>query len=265
MAHLLLVLICSLSANFCSGYSQMSFENEIVDLKTIDSNESNILMGRFPPPAGFIRKPNDNNTFAWYLNHLPLKSKDAFVTYYNGDMKANHGVYSAVVDLPIGTKNLQQCADAVIRLRAEYLFGQKRYSEIHFNFLSDGKPRFYEDFVKGDHSYTAFWDYLEHIFEFANTTSLFDEMKSIPISQAGPGDVLIQKKQPFGHAVIIVDMVENTRGKKLYMLAQSYMPAQEIQILQNKYEPTKGSWFDLDKQEILTPEWTFKKEHLKRF
>ncbi len=265
MTHLFIVFICSLSALACSGDSQSGFDKEIVSHKKVEAPESNIVIDRFLPPTGFYRKSNDKNSFAWYLTHLTLKEEGSFVKYYDGTLKTNHGVYSAVVDLPIGVKNLQQCADAVIRLRAEYLFEQKRYTEIHFNFLSDGKPRHYEDFVKGDHSYNVFWDYLEHIFEFANTASLSEEMKSINISQAKPGDILIQRKQPYGHAVIIVDMVENDDGKKLYMLAQSYMPAQEIQILNNKFDPSKGSWFDLDRQEILTPEWTFRKEHLKRF
>ena len=43
------------------------------------------------------------------------------------------------------------------------------------------------------------------------------------------GDVLIQGGSP-GHAVIVVDMAENpATGEKLYLLAQSYMPAQDIQ------------------------------------
>jgi hypothetical protein len=170
------------------------------------------------------------------------------------------------VDMPIGNKNLHQCADAVLRLRAEYLFKNKRYQDIHFNFLSDGKPRHYNDFVGNDRSYDRFWDYMEHIFEFANTTSLFNEMNTVSKpDDVRIGDVLIEKKTPYGHAVIIVDMIQNPSGKKLVLLAQSYMPAQEIQILTNKNNPTLSPWYELKKGEIMTPEWTFKSEHLRRF
>ena len=173
-------------------------------------------------------------------------------------------MYLGVIDLPIGNKNLHQCADAVIRLRAEYLFAQKKYVDIHFTFLSDGKPRYYESFVNGDHSYATFWKYLEHIFEFANTTSLSNELTTVNSStDIKIGDVLIEKKIPYGHAVIVVDMAFDNSGKKKVMLAQSYMPAQETQILMNPAEPS-SVWYDV-KEAFITPEWNFKKEHLKRF
>jgi hypothetical protein len=45
------------------------------------------------------------------------------------------------------------------------------------------------------------------------------------------GDVFIQAGSP-GHGVIIVDMAVNeTTGDKIIMLAQGYMPAQDMQIL----------------------------------
>ncbi len=91
---------------------------------------------RFVPPEGYQRKYLELNSFAQYLRHLPLKPMGARVLYYNGDVKLNDDVYAAVVDLPIGRKDLHQCADAVIRLRADYLYAQKRYQDIHFNFTN---------------------------------------------------------------------------------------------------------------------------------
>jgi len=35
-----------------------------------------------------------------------------------------------VLDVRVGNKNLQQCADAIMRLRAEYLFQQQWYNAI---------------------------------------------------------------------------------------------------------------------------------------
>lgn len=77
------------------------------------------------------------------------------------------------------------------------------------------------------------------------------------------GDVLIEKKIPYGHAVIVVNMAFDNTGKKKVMLAQSYMPAQEIQILINPANPS-SVWYDV-KEAFITPEWNFKKEHLKSF
>ena len=79
------------------------------------------------------------------------------------------------------------------------------------------------------------------------------------------GDIFIQGGYP-GHAIIIVDMIENTHGKKLYLLAQSYMPAQNIHILKNPMNKKLSPWYELvPNQDIYTPEWNFSVEDLKRF
>ncbi len=80
------------------------------------------------------------------------------------------------------------------------------------------------------------------------------------------GDVFIQGGSP-GHAVIVVDLAVNPRTKeKIFLIAQSYMPAQEIQILKNPNDNRISPWYSVRFGEILeTPEWTFRKNNLKRF
>ncbi len=51
---------------------------------------------------------------------------------YNGNRKINQRAQFAVLDISTGNKDLQQCADAVMQLRAKYLYEQKRYDEITF-------------------------------------------------------------------------------------------------------------------------------------
>ena len=61
-----------------------------------------------------------------------------------------------VINIDTGTKDLQQCADAIIRLRAEYLYSRKDFTAIHFNFTSGDKASFtswlsgYRPIVKGN-------------------------------------------------------------------------------------------------------------------
>ncbi len=93
------------------------------------------LETRILTPEGFERTTIDENSFAEYLRQLPLKPHGSEVTFYNGSSKPNYEVYEAVVYLNIGRKDLHQCADAVMRLKAEYLWNQKQYDKIHFNFL----------------------------------------------------------------------------------------------------------------------------------
>lgn len=238
---------------------------------------------RIRTPQGFERIDVAENSFAEYLRRLPLKPHPAKVLFYNGSIKENHGVYDAVVDLKIGNKNLQQCADAVIRLRAEYLYKQKRFDKIHFNF-SNGFRADYSEWMKGrrvvvrgnqaywTHShfpadtYKSFWEYLETIFSYAGTLSLAKELEPVHIDELQIGDVFIQGGSP-GHAIIVVDLAMNPQNnQKVFLLAQSFMPAQEIQILKNPNRRELSPWYSTDFADTLkTPEWTFSKADLKRF
>ncbi len=245
--------------------------------------EGTDVASRFAVPAGYVRTNCETTTFAYYLRHLPLKDPTARVHYYNGQEKPNHSVAAAVVDISVGKRDLQQCADAVIRLRAEYLYEQKQYSRIHFNF-TNGFRADYATWAKGnrikvdgnkvswypsggeDYSYPAFFRYLETIFTYAGTLSLSKELKTTSCSDLQAGDVWIQGGSP-GHAVIVVDVAVNpANGNKIYLLAQSYMPAQDIHVLNNPNNSKISPWYELQcDHPIYTPEWTFRPENLKRF
>jgi hypothetical protein len=190
---------------------------------------------------------------------------DSKVKYFDGSEKMNFGVYCSVVDMEIDAQDLQQCADAVMRLRGEYLYAQKRYQDIHFNFVSDGKPRYYSDYVKGDYSYNSFRKYMRFIFSYANTASLHNELKNRPWKDMQVGDVLVQKKNPYGHAVIVINMAKDSSGNALFMLAQSYMPAQETQVLVNPDNTSLSPWYQLKDGKINTPKWDFNTSDLKHF
>ncbi len=181
-----------------------------------------LLPQRFPPPPGFERLPADPNSFAHYLRQLPLKPPGTRVRYYDGREKENPDIYAAVVDLPIGTKNLHQCADAIIRLRAEYLWRTRQNDQVHFN-LNNGFRVDYARWRKGErvkvvgnqtswqpgaatsNTYATFWSYLEFIFTYAGTLSLSKEIQPVSVSDLQIGDIFIQGGSP-GHAVIVVDM-----------------------------------------------------------
>ncbi|HBI89693.1 MAG TPA: hypothetical protein DDY75_17830, partial [Sphingobacterium sp.] len=90
-------------------------------------------------PEGFKRANYRTEEFGNFLENLPLYPIDREVHYYNGKIKPRNNIYNSVVKLDIGKRDLHQCADAVMRLRADYLYQQKRYKDIKFNFLSDGK------------------------------------------------------------------------------------------------------------------------------
>jgi hypothetical protein len=96
--------------------------------------EGNNVETRFPTPPGFTRITAEKGTFAAYLRALTLKVDKSPVKLYNGSFKYNQSAHIAVIDMEIGKSDLQQCADAVMRLRAEYLFHAGKSEKISFNY-----------------------------------------------------------------------------------------------------------------------------------
>lgn len=244
--------------------------------------ENNTVESRIKAPENFERTIVDPDSYAYYLRNLKLKSQNSDVKYYNGETKKNYNVYCAVIDLKIGKKNLHQCADAIMRLKAEYHWHKKEYEKIHFNFTNGFEVK-YTEWMKGNrikfngnktiwaqltqpsNTYADFWQYLETIFTYAGTASLEKELKPVKKEDIEIGDILIQGGFP-GHAITIIDKVKNTNtGESLYLLAQSYMPAQETQILVNPNNKEISPWYKLDSETIITPEWVFNINNLKRF
>ena len=229
--------------------------------------EGNNIVTRFHPPEGYERIVVPAHSFAGYLHNLELKPMGSLVLYYDQTPKNTPEVYISVINMEIGTRDLQQCADAVMRLRGEYLFAQQKYNDIHFNFVSDGKPRYFKDYANGDYSYQKFRKYMDYVFSYANTRSLYHEMVPVEnIDSIQTGDIFIQTGNPFGHAVIVVDMaIHSSTGKKIFLLAQSYMPAQEIQVLINPQDPEISPWYEAKRGALITPEWIFSHTDLRRF
>lgn len=245
-------------------------------------NDSNSIEYRITPPDGSGRTDATEDSFTKWLRRLPLKEENAKVYLYNGEEKSNK-VAHAVIDIDTGDKDLQQCADAVIRFRTEYLFSQNKLDEIQFNFTSGDTASFrqwingYRPVVDGnnvswkktniiDSSYTSFRDYLNTIFMYCGTYSLSKELVPVEdIRDIQAGDIFIQGGFP-GHAVIVLDIAENSKKEKLFLIAQGFTPAQDIHILKNTNNPHLSPWYDIDFGNILrTPEWNFKKTDLKRF
>ena len=212
---------------------------------------------QIPLPAGFSRVKVEEGAFASWLRSLPLK-KNKTVYLYNGLPKKNQHAQFAVIDMSVGNKDLQQCADAVMRLRAEYLYSQKRYKEIVF---FDNNNTAYRLGAATDR--THFDVYLENVFARCGTASLEKQLKHLPaLENIQPGDVLIQGGSP-GHAMMVIDMAKNNKGEIMYLLAQSYMPAQDIHVVVNPSGRNGSPWYELDKGTIITPEWVFSEGHFR--
>ena len=202
-----------------------------------------------PLPEGYERLYFRENSFEHFLQQQTLK-KDRTVYLYNGKPKYNQTAQYAVLNITVGNKDLQQCADAVMRLRAEYLKQQQ-------------KPICFADNANKKYCWEQYkqrgWQgYLETVFGMCGTISLEKELKAKDWRNLTAGDVLIKGGSP-GHAVIVMDVARHkTTDKLIFLLAQSYMPAQDIHVLQNLNDKSLSPWYRAPLAEtIATPEWTF--------
>jgi hypothetical protein len=234
------------------------------------------LADRFAPPDGFNRLSLPLGSFGAWLRQLPLRPPDAQVMLHTGALKGRQDAHAAVIDIDIGPRDLQQCADAVMRLRAEWLFAHGRALEVAFNDTGGGQPMRFEQWARGerprqqgrglvwvksaaaDASAASFRRYLDTVFVWAGTRSLEQELVRKSVAEVTPGDVVIKGGSP-GHAVIVADVVVSPNGSdRRVLLAQSYMPAQSIHVLKNLAEPANSPWYTLrEGGSIETPEWTF--------
>lgn len=238
------------------------------------------IESRFPVPPAFQRIPVVKGSFAAFLRNFPLKPNDTSVYLFDGRKKTN-AQHVAVLNIDRGTKDLQQCADAVIRLRSEYLFSIGNYAGISFANFSEEAMRYdlyrqgyrmtnkgYKKIGKADSSKDGFRKYLDMVFSYANTYTFEKELKSIQHStDLTIGDVfIVSNPKSYGHAMLIMDVAENPKTKeKVFLLAQSYMPAQDIHLVRNPIGG--GAWYyssDLGNT-LYTPEWTFPLSALHRF
>lgn len=241
------------------------------------------LEERVPPPPGTTRLSVPEDSFGAWLRKLPVKNGTPDVLLFDGRPKARQDVHALVFDVDTGARDLQQCADAVMRLYAEYQRAIGKEDEICFRFTSGDAiswKRWREGervLVRGnsvrwsktrrarDASYQNFRAYLEEIFLYAGTSSLQRDLPRVEDpSSIEPGDVFIRGGFP-GHAVLVMDVVEDAKGARRFLLAQSFMPAQQIHLL---YDPeNEGSiWYNAEKSgELVTPEWRFLRSDLRRF
>ena len=241
-------------------------------------------VGAIPPPPGYHRMATSDAFTSW-LRNIPLK-KDRTVYLYDGSRKYNQAAQFAVLDISVGRQDLQQCADAVMRLRAEYLYARKDYNAISF-YTQQGVRLNFLDWTKGQRfrlsgdrliayihpgsnkpceDRACFDEYLLTVFSYCGTLSL--ERQLTPVTRFGdilPGDVLIRGGSP-GHAMLVIDVAEDAAGNKVYLLAQSYMPAQDIHVVVNPVEGKLSPWYSIQKNpRIITPEWTFYTTQLRRW
>ncbi|HKA91771.1 MAG TPA: DUF4846 domain-containing protein [Haliangiales bacterium] len=222
-----------------------------------DGTATRPLDAPFPPPAGMARVEVEEGSFGAWLRRLPLRPPGAPVRSFKGVqiLAGDDPRLAAVAELDVGTRDLQQCADSILRLHAEWMWDAGRAGELDYP-LVDGKRVSFRGTTR-----EAFRRYLVHIFAYASTLSLDKYARKVDRADVRPGDFFVMGGSP-GHAVLILDIARDKDGRRAALLGQGFMPAQDFHVLR---APDGTAWFPLDGDEIATPFWRpFRWKNLRR-
>ncbi|MBA2663181.1 MAG: DUF4846 domain-containing protein [Bradymonadaceae bacterium] len=231
------------------------------------------LEARFEVPEGFQRVEVKAGSFGAFLRQLPIRRDRTHVLSYKGARLSSPS--AAVVLIDVGDRDLQQCADALIRLHAEFLWATGKKEQIAYHFTS-GDRSAWSDWQRGErfrvkgarvervrvgagaNGHKAFRAYLDHVFMYAGTRSLGRDTVVVKLEDIQPGDLFNVAGSP-GHAVMVLDVAVGPAGERVALIGQSYMPAQDFHVVKSSGERVvKGVWFLLPTAEhptIKTPSW----------
>ncbi len=257
----------------------------ITTVKPVDliNKEGVTIKDRVKIPKDYKRVEYKKGSFQEYLRNYKLKAFGSKIINYDGSEYYWQMGHIGVLDIPVPKNGLQQCADALIRIRSEYLWDSNRKSEIGFNFTSGHYCSWikyaegYRSKIKGnkvsfhktaskDHSKTNFYKYLNLIYTYSGTLSLYHELPKVnDVKNLKIGDMLIIGGSP-GHIVMICDEIVNTNGEKLYLLFQGNTPAQSVHLVKNLENNTISPWYHLEKGTVIpVSNYTFYDSKFVRF
>ena len=241
------------------------------------------IHNRVKVPEGYKRVNYDSTSFQHYIRHQRLMSFGSKVINYDGEPYFYQLGHVGVLDVDVPSNGLQQCADALIRLRSEYLWTTNQKNKIGFNFTSghycswkryaegyrpkiNGNSVTFHKTAAVNHSKSNFYKYLNLIYTYSGTMSLDNELEEVTtIDKLQIGDMLIIGGFP-GHVVMIADMATNENNEQLFLLIQGNTPAQSIHLLKNLDDTSISPWYKLQlNSEIYVPGFTFTKPKFVRF
>ncbi|MCI7107349.1 MAG: DUF4846 domain-containing protein [Agathobacter sp.] len=245
------------------------------------NREGTTLQTRFPVPRGYERIDCGEDSFGSFLRSYPLLPDGENVHLYDGSLKGNQEDHAAVFDMDMTEGDLQQCADSVLRLYAEYLYETKQYDRMNFQLTNgfvvsfdkwrtgmrvavDGNDTSWIASAEASDSQESFESYLQFLFIYAGTVSMGNECRPSELTGIQPGDVFLYSGSP-GHVVMVLDVCERKNGERAFLLGQGYMPAQQFHVLKNPAHQD-DPWYYADEVSypFRTAEYTFEEGSLMR-
>ncbi|MGJ8592149.1 MAG: DUF4846 domain-containing protein [Aquaticitalea sp.] len=247
------------------------------------NEDSLTIKSRVNLPEGYKRVDYEYGSFQDYLRNYKLKTYGSKIINFDQTDYFWQGGHIGVLEIPVPSNGLQQCADALIRVRSEHLWENNRKDEIGFNFTS-GDYCSWKNYAEGyrpnivgnkvsfhktaspNASKDNFYKYLNLIYMYSGTLSLYNELPKIDDAMdLKIGDMLIKGGSP-GHIVMICDEAVNIKGEKVYLLFQGNTPAQSVHLVKNLEDTTMSPWYRLEKDAVIpVSNYTFYDSKFVRF
>jgi hypothetical protein len=286
----LLIFIATLITLTVLSAGAMQSKQIIKTTSTLTSNNSSNLINkhnltissRVNVPKDYKRVSYDKGSFQDYIRNYKLKPFGSKIINFDDSEYFWQGGHIGVLEIPVPKNGLQQCADALIRIRSEYLWDNNRKDDIGFNFTSghycswnkyaegyrptiNGNKVTFNKTAAANHSKENFYNYLNLLYMYSGTLSLFNELKSIDDSDLKIGDMLIKGGSP-GHIVMICDEIINENGEKLFLLFQGNTPAQSVHLVKNLEDSNISPWYQLKEAQVVpVSNYTFSSSKFVRF
>jgi len=230
------------------------------------------LQERFPTPPGYQRVAVAPGSFAEWLRGLPLAAPSTPVVSNSGAavFSAEDDYVAAVVSIDVGAGDLQQSADAIVRLNAEWLFASGKQDAISYRsatkldmpfsrwahgqrLIASGpnvywvvkskpKPPTYEDFRQ----------YIDAVMLWTNNISLAARATHVSDPKdLSAGDFFVQTRGK-GHALLVLDVAQKPTGERVALLGQALQsPAQSFHVIRLG---RATAWFSMrPPNPVLTP------------
>ena len=264
--------------------SEVFRETESVQEKKVYSYilpEGNTLESRFALPEGYVRTEYPEESFGSFVRKYPVKPDGSPVLLWTKEPKGNQTDHVAVFDMTVEDElDVQQCADSVMRMYAEYFRATGQYDRIRFHFVN-GFLCDYNSYIQGNRvkvngdevawvqsrepedSDAVFNEYMKIVFAYSSTLSMEEESTGAEIQEMQIGDIFLKGGSP-GHVVMVADVCEKD-GRKAFLLAQGYMPAQEFHIIKNPLHENDPWYYEEEVQyPFHTQAYTFPEGSFRR-
>jgi len=282
---LILFVLASLAAlafQFQPVKKVVTIVTSSIETPSLVNKDSLTISSRVNLPEGYKRVTYKKGSFQDYLRNYKLKPFGSKIINYDDTHYFWQGGHIGILEVPVPKNGLQQCADALIRIRSEFLWDNNRKDEIGFNFTSGhycswkkyaegyrpkikGNKVTFHKTARANTSKENFYKYLNLIYMYSGTLSLYNELEAVSAKDLRIGDMLIKGGSP-GHIVMIADEVINESGEKLFLLFQGNTPAQSVHLVKNLEDATRSPWYQLEDDTVISvSNYTFGNSKFVRF